>query len=194
MRVSVIKSVVIILALLAVSATATISAFSLQDTIAGNSFTTGNPNLLFLLNANGAPDPENLTPVLNGMSFTGIVDGWQQDVGIKLANVGDIPLNVWLKAQSQTSDFQRISHSIFINVYYWIDNGDGIVTAEEIGNEYGTRKSLAYWTTDPFPFGVVSPGSLLPVVIRFSAPHLDNVQQGASIVMDFIFDASSAGF
>ena len=70
------------------------AALSNKIIMKGSSFQTSTVQLKFLKNLSGNLSTDNLTSEINGVSFDGILNGWQQDYLVKIANTSPQTLAV----------------------------------------------------------------------------------------------------
>jgi len=186
------KSILIIGILTVVASGATYSAFTAEGKVLGNQFSTGHADLALLKDPGQPPTEENLTTSLDGFIFDNITDNWQRQVGIKVANTGDLTLQTLLAAQTAEAVVNPdLKDVVKVKVFRWFDNGDGLVQNEELGSETET-KTLTSWISTPFTLGIIPSQGLGSYVIQFQVETLDNSYQGKTSMIDFVFDATVA--
>jgi predicted ribosomally synthesized peptide with SipW-like signal peptide len=198
------KSVVMLVAVGAVMANATLAAFTAQAVVTGNTFSTGSASLLLYKDLAGDAVEDNLSQTLdNTVDFSNIVPGWTQDYVAKVFNAGTVPLNLTVNTLPTVSN-TALQNEIKVEVFLWDDsNGDGVVDDGELGASVGGPMTMLAWqglapTGIPVNsnFGV---GETQGVVFRFTTWNLINDAdetdelQGETMTYDFIFDGTTDG-
>ena len=164
------------------------AAISNKIFMKGTTFTTAAVELKFLKNLSQGITVDNLTSELTGISFDGILNGWQQDYPIKITNTSTKSMNVWSYSNYQTDqDPASLRYSLYVELIPWNDlNNDGVFDSGEDGASLG-KKSFVKWKTEGFDLGSFESNKAYGYILRFSSADLTDAKQGASGLFDFEF-------
>jgi hypothetical protein len=164
------------------------AAISNKIFMKGTSFSTSTVQLKFLKNLSQDLSTANLTSELIGISFEGILNGWQQDYPVKITNTSTKNMNVWTYANYQTDqDPASLRYSLYVELLPWNDlNNDGVVDSGEEGASLG-KKSFVKWKTEGFDLGSLEGNKAYGYILRFSSLDITDAKQGASGIFDFEF-------
>lgn len=168
----------------------TYAAFSDKAKVLGSSFSVGSANLMFLESLSMGTDPSNYKDELPGPTFTNIGPGWTQDYLLKLISMASSKISISTNAFYETAnDPQELRSDIQVEIIKWYDtNQNGIVDSGEEGPVVG-KKSIIKWKTEGFTLGDLYYGQVMELILRFSAPTISELKQGASSVFDFEFNS-----
>jgi hypothetical protein len=168
----------------------TYAAFTDEGSVLGSSFSVGSADLKLLTDVSLPPDQTNLSEELQGPSFEGIGQNWQEDYLIKIFNNGTSNVNLATSADYETAnDPEDLRQEISVEPFEWNDtNSDGILDEGELGTSLGV-KTIVKWKTEGFDLGSLDSGSTKELVLRFSTENLSETKQGATGVFDFIFES-----
>ena len=168
----------------------TYAAFSDKAKVLGSSFSVGSANLMFLESLSMGTDPSNYKDELPGPTFTNIGPGWTQDYLLKLISMASSKISISTNAFYETAnDPQELRSDIQVEIIKWYDtNQNGIVDSGEEGPVVG-KKSIIKWKTEGFTLGDLYYGKVMELILRFSAPTISELKQGASSVFDFEFNS-----
>ena len=164
------------------------AAISNKIFMKGTSFTTATVELKFLKNLSQGTGIENLTSELTGITFDGILNGWQQDYLVKVTNISTKNMNVWSYANYQTDqDPASLRYSLYVELFLWNDlNNDGVFDSGEEGASLG-KKTFVKWKTEGFDLGVFESNKVYGYILRFSSMDITDAKQGTSGIFDFEF-------
>lgn len=168
----------------------TYAAFSDKAKVLGSSFSVGSANLMFLESLSMGTDPSNYKDELSGPTFTNIGPGWTQDYLVKLISMASSKITISTNAFYETvNDPDDLRSDINVEIIKWYDtNQNGIVDEGEEGPVVG-KKTIIKWKTEGFTLGDLYYGQVMELILRFSAPTISELKQGASAVFDFEFNS-----
>lgn len=168
----------------------TYAAFSDKAKVLGSSFSVGSANLMFLESLSMGTDPSNYKDELPGPTFTNIGTGWTQDYLVKLISMASSKITISTNAFYETvNDPDDLRSDINVEIIKWYDtNQNGIVDEGEEGPIVG-KKTIIKWKTEGFTLGDLYYGQVMELILRFSAPTISELKQGASAVFDFEFNS-----
>ena len=168
----------------------TYAAFSDKAKVLGSSFSVGSANLMFLESLSMGTDPSNYKDELPGPTFTNIGTGWTQDYLVKLISMASSKITISTNAFYETvNDPDDLRSDINVEIIKWYDtNQNGIVDEGEEGPVVG-KKTIIKWKTEGFTLGDLYYGQVMELILRFSAPTISALKQGASAVFDFEFNS-----
>ncbi len=168
----------------------TYAAFSDKAKVLGSSFSVGSANLMFLESLSMGTDPSNYKDELPGPTFTNIGTGWTQDYLVKLISMASPKITISTNAFYETvNDPDDLRSDINVEIIKWYDtNQNGIVDEGEEGPIVG-KKTIIKWKTEGFTLGDLYYGQVMELILRFSAPTISELKQGASAVFDFEFNS-----
>lgn len=168
----------------------TYAAFSDKAKVIGSSFSVGSANLMFLESLSMGTDPSNYKDELPGPTFTNIGTGWTQDYLVKLISMASSKITISTNAFYETvNDPDDLRSDINVEIIKWYDtNQNGIVDEGEEGPVVG-KKTIIKWKTEGFTLGDLYYGQVMELILRFSAPTISELKQGASAVFDFEFNS-----
>lgn len=168
----------------------TYAAFSDKAKVLGSSFSVGSANLMFLESLSMGTDPSNYKDELPGPTFTNIGPGWTQDYLVKLISMASSKITISTNAFYETvNDPDDLRSDINVEIIKWYDtNQNGIVDEGEEGPVVG-KKTIIKWKTEGFTLGDLYYGQVMELILRFSAPTISALKQGASAVFDFEFNS-----
>lgn len=168
----------------------TYAAFSDKAKVLGSSFSVGSANLMFLESLSMGTDPSNYKDELPGPTFTNIGTGWTQDYLVKLISMASSKITISTNAFYETvNDPDDLRSDINVEIIKWYDtNQNGIVDEGEEGPVVG-KKTIIKWKTEGFTLGDLYYGQVMELILRFSAPTISELKQGASAVFDFEFNS-----
>lgn len=182
-----IGSTVILISLVAGVAYA---AFTDKAQVLGSTFKVGSANLMFLEDLAMGTDPINYRDELPGPTFENIGPGWTQDYLVKLISMATSKIGISTNAYYETvNDPDELRSDIYVEIIKWNDsNQNGIVDSGEEGLNLG-KKTIIKWKTEGFALGEIFYGQTMGLILRFSAPAVSDLKQGASAVFDFEFNS-----
>lgn len=206
---SALRSILLILAFVALTSQTTMAAFTDTATITGNVFTTGTADLKLLQDVAGAYDSSNYVDPLAGTSFDNIYPGWTERYPLKVVNTGTLNLTLQSYA-NYVSGNTSLGDYLTVTIRAWNDGSnanplDGIVQAGEVTGPYGTATSITRWQNTTFgggatenPFGDLGqinvPDPVRGFVFDFEASStLPNSLQGQSLTLDFVMNGTTDG-
>jgi hypothetical protein len=164
------------------------AALSNKIIMKGSSFQTSTVQLKFLKNLSGNLSTDNLISEINGVSFDGILNGWQQDYLVKIANTSPQTLAVKSFANYSTDqDPASLRYSLYVEVIPWNDlNNNGVYDSGEEGTSLG-KKTFVKWKTEGFDLGNFDTNKTYGYILRFTSDGITDAKQGANGVFDFEF-------
>lgn len=164
------------------------AAMSNKILMKGASFQTATIELKFLKNLSGSISSDNTSTEISGVSFDGIINGWQQDYLVKLANTSKQTLNVKSYANYSTDqDLASLRYSLYVEIFPWNDlNNNGVYDAGEEGVSLG-KKTFVKWKTEGFDLGSFESNKVYGYILRFTSDGITDAKQGASGIFDFEF-------
>lgn len=189
---NILKSAVVLTAVLAAVSYSTLAAFTAKATVKNSTFSTGNAALRFMKDLAGSPTGENLTDELTGPTFSNILPNWTGDFPLKLVNAGSVNL-VASALGVYVSDTSDLRNQIYVQAFAWTDDGDGIAQPGEIGAAYAAPMTLEQWRSNAITFGQINVSGVMPMVLRFSTGDLSDAYQGQTTVFDFQFNGTTTG-
>jgi predicted ribosomally synthesized peptide with SipW-like signal peptide len=205
---SVLKSIFLIVGVIALASQVTLAAFSDTATLTGNVFTTGTTDLKLVQNLAGPYSGDNYADPLAGTSFSNIYPGWTNRYTLKVVNTGT--LNMTLQNYAHyVSGNTGLGDYITVTIRAWNDgsNGnplDGIAQAGEVTDSYSTA-TMTRWQNTTFgggpsdnPYGdlgqINTADPVRGFVFDFEASTLlPNSMQGQSVTLDFVMNGTTTG-
>ncbi len=88
-----------------------------------------------------------------------------------------------------TNDPQDLRTLIYVEPFKWNDaNANGVLDTGEEGTSLG-RKTLVKWSTEGYDLGTLATGQIQGVLLKFSTDAVSDSKQGATAIIDFVFDS-----
>lgn len=192
---NILKSVVVMLAVVAVASQATLAAFTANATITGNTFSTGSADLRLLEDLAGPAEGDNLVTSKVGGTFTGIYPGWTEDYGVKLNNFGSVDLMTSVSGV-YVSDTSNLRSAIFVEAYNWTDGGEvGVIEADEVSvDPIAPAMTLEQWRNTPIALGELDAtvDDTRSIVLRFyTEESMGADNQNQTTVFNFVFNGTT---
>lgn len=165
-------------------------AFMDKGKILGSSFSMGSADLKFLSNLTLGAIQTNLVDEKQGPQFTNIGPNWSKDYYTKIYNNATEDLILTSNAYYETAnDLDDLRSIIFVEIFNWNDDNDGVFEEGELGTTYG-RKTIIKWKTEGFTLGQLGTGAIKSLMLKFSTDSVAESKQGKSGTFDFEFGAT----
>lgn len=146
--------------------------------------TSGNASLKLLKVLNGGTSATNLVDEFEGPTFENITAAWKDKVLLKVHNSGQKSLKLVSKAD-YANDPNTLRDDLYIKIYEWMDNGDGVLQNSEIGSVYG-YDTILRMKNDTFNLDTISPGATKSFIMEFDGSGLSEANADQTAVYDFI--------
>ena len=145
---------------ISLTAKATYSIFADRGNVLGTSFSVGSADLKLLTDVTLPAEDQNLVDDLAGPTFENISENWYEDHLMKIYNNGSTRVQLSSHADYDTAnDPEELRQLIYIEMFEWNDDGNGIVDPGEDGDSYG-RKTIVKWKTEGIELGEMETGEI----------------------------------